>query len=152
MHDMRDSESKLPREIRARAVYGEQGGEYAWRVEDIPAVIDAARDASLFSLGGALQFYLPDGEILECYWVDVDVGDPPDQISDWNGKVDWAAMTARKRFRDATDHAKLIQGGRDAFEALRELEAKGVDLSTLMCFVWSVSDETEFNSFQSNKH
>jgi hypothetical protein len=149
---VRDSESKLPAEIRARCVYSAPGGEYAWRVQDIPAVIDAAREASLFSLGGTLQFYLPDGEICEAYWVDVDVGDPPDQIKDWNGKVDWAAMTARKRFKEETDHAKLVEGGCAAFEELRELEAKGVDLSTLMCFVWSVSDETEFNSVQSNKH
>src|SRR5262245_5816498 len=149
---MRDSESKLPRAILARCVYSTPGGEYAWRLEDIPAVIDAARDASLFNLGGTLQFYLPDGEICEAYWVDVDVGDPPEKLATWEDKVDWAAMTARKRLREATDHAKLVQGGRDAFEQLRALEEQGVDLSTLMCFQWSVSDETEFNSFQSSKH
>lgn len=149
---MHDSESKLPREIRARCVYSTPGGEYAWRLEDIPAVIDAARDAALFNLGGVLQFFTPDGEIHEATWVDVDVGDPPDKLKTWEDQVDWAAVTARKRFREATDHAKLVQGGRDAFEELRELEEKGVDLSTLMCFQWSVSDEKEFNSFQSSKH
>ncbi len=149
---MHDSESKLPREIRARAVYGRPGGEYAWRVQDIPAVIDAARDASLFNLGGTLQFYLPGGEILECYWVDVDVGDPPAQIEDWEDKVHWAAMTARRRFQESTKSFDLVGPARTAFEALREEEAKGVDLSSLMCFVWSVSDAAEFNAVQSRNH
>jgi hypothetical protein len=30
------------------------GGEYAWRVDDIPLVIDAARAAGLVNVGGQL--------------------------------------------------------------------------------------------------
>jgi hypothetical protein len=148
---MRDSESKLPKEILARCVYSSPGGEYAWRVEDIPAVIDAAETALLFNLGGTLQFILPDGGMCECYWVDVDTGEPPAKY-DWPGKVRWAANAARRGFTEATKDVDLVASGRDAFEELRALEAQGVDLAPLMCFVWSVSDNTEFNSFHSPSH
>lgn len=149
---MRDSEAKLPREIRARCVYSSPGGEYAWRVADIPAVIDAARDASLFTLGGTLQFALPNGGTCECHWVDVDVGEPPEQLKSWDDKVQWATLTAHKRFNEATKDVDLVASGRDAFEELRALEESGVELASLMCFVWSVSDETEFTSFGANMH
>ena len=66
---MTEPESLLPADILARATLS--GNEYAWRLEDIPAVIDSARAAGLVSLGGQLQFRLAGPGTLECYWVDV---------------------------------------------------------------------------------
>jgi hypothetical protein len=66
--------------------------------------------------------------------------------------VRWAANAARRGFAEATKDVDLVASGRDAFEELRELEGQGVDLAPLMCFVWSVSDETEFESFSANAH
>jgi hypothetical protein len=148
---MRDSESKLPKEILSRCVYSSPGGEYAWRVGDILDVIDAAEMSLLFNLGGTLQFVLPDGGICECNWIDVDAGEPPAKL-DWEEKVRWGAINARRALNEATKDVDLVASGRDGFEQLRELEEQGVDLASLMCFVWSVSDQTEFEAFSPNAH
>jgi hypothetical protein len=62
-------EVRLPAEILTKGSL--RGGEYAWRVDDIPLVIDAAREAGLVSIGGQLQFRGPEFTC-ECYWVEVD--------------------------------------------------------------------------------
>ena len=47
------TESKLPAEILAKADF--RFNEYAWRVADLPAVIEAAKNLNLLNLGGQLQ-------------------------------------------------------------------------------------------------
>jgi hypothetical protein len=55
---MRAIELRLPHDVLQRATL--QGNEYAWPVEYIPKVIEAAREAELASIGGQLQFRLPE--------------------------------------------------------------------------------------------
>jgi len=57
-------ELRLPRDFLRRAVV--RCTECAWPIADIPKVIDAARQANLASVGGQLQFRLPDGGTCEC--------------------------------------------------------------------------------------
>jgi hypothetical protein len=64
---MHNSARALPPDLLARASLS--GNEYAWPVNEIPSVIEAARAANLVSIGGELQFRLPDGGVCECYWV-----------------------------------------------------------------------------------
>ena len=71
---MLDIEQALPSKLVGRASL--RGREHAWSLDDIPNVIEAAREAQLISIGGQLQFRLPDGGTCECYWIEVsDVGE-----------------------------------------------------------------------------
>ena len=60
---MTSTELRLPHDLLQRASL--RGSEYAWPIEDIPKVIEAARQANLASIGGQLQFRLPDGGTCE---------------------------------------------------------------------------------------
>jgi hypothetical protein len=77
-------ESKLPDAIRSKASVT-AGGEHAWRMDDVPEVIHAARDMGFACLGGQLQFQFTDGTC-EAYWISFDptdrrLGEPwPDYV------------------------------------------------------------------------
>ncbi|MCR6644537.1 MAG: hypothetical protein NVV62_08475 [Terricaulis sp.] len=145
---MPHSASKLPSELLDRLVYSTPGGEYAWRVDDIPKVIEAARRASLLNLDGTLQFYLPDHGICECYWVDVGPADPPNDL-DWRQKVEWSAEACQRRFDEVSNTIDLVAAGRDEFGGpLKELADSGTDIAQFMCFVWNVCDEAEYLELQ----
>jgi hypothetical protein len=132
------NESRLPAEILAKASV--RGGEYAWRVEDIPAVIEAAREAGLVNVGGQLQFRGPDFTA-ECYWVEVDTYKSVPSDLPFKVRVDRTAEAASAAFEIFRREVDLLAEGRNAFpdplagyddEAVREL----------MWFVWYVrSDE-----------
>jgi hypothetical protein len=129
-------------------VYATPGGEYAWRVEDIPKVIEEARLASLINIGGTLQFYLADGSTCECYWVEANPGDPPADL-DWQGMVHWSAEACRRRFGEITSTVDLVGAGRDEFGGpLKQLAMSGVDIAQFMCFVWDVCDQKEYEKLK----
>jgi hypothetical protein len=130
-------ESRLPAEILAKGSI--RGGEYAWRAEDIPAVICAAREAGLVNIGGQLQFRRPEFTC-ECYWVEVDTykGVPSDLP--FKVRVDRTAEAASGAFETLSREVDLLAEGRNAFpnvlgsyddEALRDP----------MWFAWYVSSE-----------
>lgn len=60
-------EEKLPKEILDKASIS-KGGEYAWKREDIPKVLQAAKKIGLACLGGQPQFQGPIGTA-EPYWI-----------------------------------------------------------------------------------
>jgi hypothetical protein len=60
-------ESKLPKEILYKASIS-PGGEHAWKKEDIPKVLNAAKHVGLACVGGQPQFQGPIG-IAEPYWL-----------------------------------------------------------------------------------
>ena len=133
-------EEQIPDSLRRRASL--RGGEYAWPVEDIPNVIEAARLANLASLGGQLQFRLPDGGTCECYWVEIDplVGLPPDLS--WAERVSQTAERSLAAFHDLRSKFDFIREGRTAFaDHLGKYEADGGDLSQAMCFVWYLESQ-----------
>jgi hypothetical protein len=143
------SASNLPTELLGRLVYSTPGGEYAWRVQDIPEVIEAARRASLINLDGTLQFYLPDESICECYWVDVGGSDDASSDLTWQEKVEWSAEMCRRRFDEITNTIDLVAAGRDEFGGpLKELADSGTDIAQFMCFVWNVCDQAEYEELE----
>jgi hypothetical protein len=75
------------------------GNEYEWRVKDIPDVIEAARLSNLISIGGQLQFRLPDGGTCECYWVEVDTYKSVDKALPWQERVTRTAEVALRDFQ-----------------------------------------------------
>ena len=126
----------LPIELLNRASL--RGNEYAWPLNDIPDVIEAARAANLLSVGGQLQFRLPDGGICECCWVEVDTFLTVPKDQPWAERVENTAVEALKAFHDLPNHHDFLAEGRKAFaEHLDALD----DPASTMCFVWDVMSE-----------
>ena len=136
---------RLPTGLLSRASL--RGNEYAWRVEDISEVIDAAEAANLASIGGQLQFRLPDGSTCECYWVEVDgLRDLPGDLS-WSDRVRATASAARRRFDELKQRYDFISEGRNGYQKyLSDFEASGGSVSDTMCFVWYVDSEESYSN------
>jgi hypothetical protein len=131
----------LPREILERATLA--GNEYAWRVDDIPDVIEAARQSNLVSVGGQLQFRLPDATC-ECYWVEVDTYKSVDKSLPWAERVKLTADVARRDFLELRNRLDFVEEGRRGFAGrLDALAKRGIDPAAFICFVWYVLDEDD---------
>jgi hypothetical protein len=138
MIPMQVPERLLPDDLLARATL--RGNEYAWPLEDIPKVIEAARERDLVNSGGQLQFRFPDGGTCECYWVLVDTHLTVSSGLPWTERVTRTAETALRDFRELQTRCDFIEEGRTAFAAeFEKWEAKGGDPATAMCFVWYVT-------------
>lgn len=136
------SENLLPQRVVSRATL--RGNEYAWRVEDIPTVIAAARAANLVNIGGQLQFRIPDGGTCECYWIEVDTYKEVPADLPWSDRVSATAAAALSQFQNLCNERDFIAEGRSAFGAhLADLEAKGHDINEALCFVWYTYSEDE---------
>jgi hypothetical protein len=134
--------SALPPDLLARASLA--GNEYAWPIADIPAVIEATRAANLVSIGGQLQFRLPDRGTCECYWVEVDTFKSVDKALPWKERVMATAEVALRDFGALQERFDFLAEGRKAFrDYLDKLLADGRDPADAMCFVWYVLCEDE---------
>jgi len=133
-------ELRLPPEILRRASL--RGNEYAWPIEDIPKVIESARQSNLASIGGQLQFRLPDGGTCECYWVEVDTYKSVPTSLPWQERVEQTATVALADFSHLLSKFDFVAEGRRSFaEHFKRLEAEGGDLNQTMCFVWYLDDD-----------
>jgi hypothetical protein len=132
--------SRLPRHLIERASNG--GGELAWTLDDIPAVIEAARDANLVNIGGQLQFRFPDAGTCECYWVEVDTYKSVSTSASWQERVDQTAAVGMAEFLQLSAKFDFLAEGRNAFPAaFAEFERQGQDAARAMYFVWYVEAE-----------
>jgi hypothetical protein len=133
-----NAEKALPPELIRRAWLS--GSEYAWSLEDIPHVIEAARTAQLINIGGQLQFRLPDGGTAECYWIEVDTYREVDEALPWETRVQLTAEVAKRQFAALPPKDALVEEGRKAFAPyLAEAEKSGYSTADLMWFVWYVA-------------
>jgi hypothetical protein len=136
---MRAIELRLPHDVLQRATL--QGNEYAWPVEYIPKVIEAAREAELASIGGQLQFRLPDGGTCECYWVEVDTYKSVPASLPLQERINQTAAVALADFSRLLSKFDFVAEGRRSFaEHFKRLEAEGGDPTQTMCFVWYLDD------------
>jgi hypothetical protein len=103
-------EARLPRDLVQRASL--RGNEYAWPIEDIPKVIEAGRQANLASIGGQLQFRLPDGGTCECYWVEVDTYKSAPASLPWRERVNQTADVALADFSRLLSKFDFLAEGR----------------------------------------
>jgi hypothetical protein len=132
------AESRLPREILDRATL--RGNEYAWRIEDIPEVIEAARRTDLINVGGQLQFRLPEGTC-ECYWVEVGTYKSVSKDLPWEERVARTAEAALAEFKRLPARYDFVREGWRAFGPhLQKVIDEGRNPSEFMCFVWYVAD------------
>lgn len=139
---MQFSEKLLPDDLLERATL--RGNEYAWRVDDIPKVIEAAREANLVSIGGQLQFRFADGGTCDCYWIDVDTSRTVSSSLPWPERVIRAAEAALSDFQELRASYDFLAEGRTAFaHEFETREADGGDLAAAMCFVWYVTTPAE---------
>lgn len=125
----------LPASILERGV--QHHNEWAWKICDIPHVIEAARAAQLLNIGGQLQFRLPEIGTCELYWIEVNTSRliPPD--IPWRDCVEKAAELALSQFQELSEHYDFLREGQSAFGPhFDEFRARGGEPRNAMCFVW----------------
>ena len=131
--------ARLPAPILQRASL--RGNEYAWAVADIPLVIGAAREAGLVSIGGQLQFRLPDNGTCECYWIQVDTYKTVAKDLPWASRVTMTADVALRDFAELRANYDFFGEGKRSFAPhLKAIEDNGGDPAKTMCFVWYLLD------------
>jgi hypothetical protein len=129
-------ESRLPADILARADL--RHNEYAWRVEDLPAVIEAAKTLNLLNLGGQLQLRTAEA-IGEVYWVAVDPCQNVPEDLPWDVRVRMAADFSLRDLAEIQAEFDFLQELRDAFpEPVEKLLAGGGKLEEALWFTWYV--------------
>jgi hypothetical protein len=132
-------ESRLPPEILAKADL--RHNEYAWRVEDLPAVIAAAKTLNLLNLGGQLQLRTA-GAIGEVYWVAVDPCQNVPEDLPWDVRVRMAAEFSLRDLAEIQAEFDFLQELRDAFpEPVAKLLTRGDKLEDALWFAWYVDAE-----------
>lgn len=135
---MSDDMTTLPEAILAKASL--DGNEYAWRISDIPAVIEAVRQLNMINIGGQLQFRIPaeyGSSICECYWVEVDTYKSVAETLPWSERVQKTAEVALKDFLDLQVKYDFLAEGRSEFgKHLKKVHELGGNAEDLMCFVW----------------
>jgi hypothetical protein len=128
------SEKQLPAEIVARADL--RSNELAWHPADIPAVIEAARQAKLISMGGDLQIRAPSG-----LWGEpVGAGFSIELADDlpWETQVEETAAAGLAAFLSFQERFDFEAIARESFPTL---VAEVADAKDVIFFSWSVADE-----------
>lgn len=128
----------LPEELLRRASV--RGHEYAWRIVDIPEVIEATKREGMISVGGQLQFRFPNGVTCECYWVEVDTLKTVAADLPKSERVVQSATAALSAFEALKNRFDFVAEGRSSFGGtFEEFEAAGGKPEDTMCFVWYVN-------------
>ena len=124
-------EGLLPDEILAKASLG--GNEYAWRLADVEETVEAARSAGLLSIGGQVQFRMPDGTC-ELYWL---AADPTSARASetWDEWVNRSADEVIAKFRELRANTDFVAEGMKSFDLLKSKAAEGVVLADHLWFV-----------------
>lgn len=142
------SERLLPEDLLLKAsVSG--GGEHAWRKNDVEAVLEAARDASLASLGGQPQFQLPDGTC-EPYWLNYGSDERrPDEP--WQDFVDRSVDETSSTFRRICQKTDFQREARQWQFLKEKIDHQGYDPLQDLWFVISLVTEEEYRSLSAER-
>ena len=136
-----DSEKYLPEKILRKASV--RGKEYAWKKEDLIEAILSAKENRLASIGGQVQFRLPDG-CCELYWINFDSDDKIENES-WDEYVVRSADEVILKFKKINVEFDLIDEGYKSFQFLKDkVNNEGVVLSDYLCFVAYFNDEDTY--------
>lgn len=129
-----------------------RGNEYAWRLKDIPFVIDAVRKAGLANLGGQLQFRVPGEGTCEAYQVSVYPYRAGRETRTWNEFVERSAVEALKKYYDLFLEHDFLAELRFGFAAyIDEFQAAGHDPADGICFVWYAAMRDEYEQIHKVK-
>jgi hypothetical protein len=125
-------EEALPKDLLSKASVS-PGGEHAWKMEDIPKVIEAARVAGLANLGGQPQFQGPIGTA-EPYWLNFEpAGRRKDET--WQQYVDRAAAETLEAFRRLCKETDFENEGCLNWNHIKEAKEKGMNINEHLWFV-----------------
>lgn len=125
-------EDALPKELISIASITE-GGEHAWKMNDIPKVIEAARIAGLANLGGQPQFQGPIGTA-EPYWLNFDPSDRKAK-ENWQQYVDRTAEETLEEFNRICKETDFEKEGINNWKNIKEAKEKGLNINEYLWFV-----------------
>ena len=135
------SEALLPPEILAKADF--RHDEYAWRIHDLPEVIEAARAQGLRNIGGQLQLRTEDA-IGECDWVQIDACQLIPPMLPWEAQVEMSANVALQDLAVLKAEFSFAREIQEAFpEAIERLLAGGGKIEDAIWFVWYADAEAD---------
>jgi len=125
-------EETLPKVLISKASIT-PGGEYAWKMDDIPKVIEAARIAGLANLGGQPQFQGPIGTA-EPYWLNFDPSDR-NAKENWQQYVNRAAAETLEAFKRLCKETDFDEEGVKNLKHIKEAKEKGLNVTEHLWFV-----------------
>lgn len=125
------SELLLPQTILAKASL--RGLEYAWSFGDLREVVEAARTSGLATLGGQVQFRVPEGTC-ELYWFSIDSA-PRQSGEPWSNYVDRCAREVLEGIDNLPPVSELVSEGIRNFNVLGALHSSGTNLVEHLCMV-----------------
>lgn len=125
-------EEALPKNLISKASIT-PGGEYAWKMDDIPKVIEAARIAGLANLGGQPQFQDPIGTA-EPYWLNFDSSDRKVK-ENWQQYVDRTAVETLEEFKQLCKETDFEEEGVKNWKHIKEAKQKGLNINEHLWFV-----------------
>ena len=137
-HVMPLPEQLLPARILAKASLC--GNEYAWRIDDVEDTIRAAHSSNLATIGGQIQFRLPDGTC-ELYWLAADSSRRRDD-EDWSSFVSRSANEVIEKFRSLQAKFNFVAEGVKEFTFLSEKHKQGFVLADYLYFILYFEAET----------
>ena len=132
-------EKALPQELLSRASVS-PGGEHAWKMEDVPKVIEAAKAAGLANLGGQPQFQGPIGTA-EPYWLNFE----PTEINNnesWQQYVNRAASETLESFSRLFKETDFEYEGCQNWKHIKEAKEKGMNINEHLWFVLYFDDNS----------
>ena len=125
-------EQSLPKDILSKASIS-PGGEHAWKMEDIPEVIEAARAAGLANLGGQPQFQDPIGTA-EPYWLNFEPTERKANES-WHRYIDRSATETLAAFNNLCQSTDFEREGCKNWPHIKEAKEKGINPTEHLWFV-----------------
>jgi hypothetical protein len=135
------SEALLPPEILAKADF--RHDEYAWRIHDLPEVIEAARVQGLRNIGGQLQLRTEDA-IGECDWVQIDACQLIPPMLPWEAQVEMSANVALQDLAVVKAEFSFAREIQEAFpEAIERHLIAGGKVEDAIWFVWYADAEAD---------
>jgi hypothetical protein len=129
-------EQRLPKSILDKAI--KSTNEFGWRQEDFLEVIEAAKQTHLATIGGQVQYVLPDGTC-ELYWLSYDPADR--QLNEtWLTYCDRTAKECLGKF-DKLIATTDIEKEALTFPFLSDKKKNGVNISQYLTFILYFDDK-----------
>jgi len=125
-------ENKLPKELLKKASIS-PGGEHAWKKEDVPTVLEAAKKIGLACVGGQPQFQGPIG-IAEPYWINYEPDERKSGES-WNSYVARSNDETLKAFNKICEETDFLKEAMRWDHIKAVIEKDGIDPLEHLWFV-----------------
>ena len=124
-------EDLLPEHIRRKATVS--GNEYAWRMDDFPAVIVAARSVGLAVRGGVAQFHLADC-VCEPFWLRYSA-ERRSQHETWDAYVQRSTTEVSAAFASMCESTDFVKEAMEWEDIRTKVQGDGVDPMDYLRFV-----------------